>query len=324
MPLDLKATIRSMAAQAGYLCCGFTSADPFPEYERSLRQLMEDHPELSRLYEPLLVRVDPRRDAPWARTIVVAIRAFGCYQLPDTILGHIGRTYLCDRRYRGHPDHPMPHRLTEALRALGLKVKRGSGTSDRWAAARAGIVRLARNTFAVHPIAGSWINIECWRIDAEVPPDLPTLQDPCPAGCRRCLDACRTRALYAPRRLRMDRCIAWLTYYAPWPIAPELWSRMGPWIYGCDDCQTCCPLNHGRWRSLRPASWLSPVADLLSPAALAQMTDDDYRRLHAFFWYIPPDQPERWRANARRAVEYMESERERRRGISDIKRGQGD
>jgi epoxyqueuosine reductase len=193
--------------------------------------------------------------------------------------------------------------MTVALRAMGLRVRRGSGTSDRWAAARSGVARLARNTFAVTERGGSWVNIECWRVNAEIPPDSPTLDDPCPVGCRRCLEACPTGALCAPRVVRMDRCIAWLTFRAPWPVDPALWARMGPWIYGCDDCQTVCPLNRGRWVCRRSTPWLEDLGDLLTPEGIARMSDDEYRaRLHPLFGYIPAGDAERWRANARRAL----------------------
>ncbi len=302
-PAETAEQIRQAARSLGYVACGFTDTSPFVEYEAAIARLIREFPDAAALYERFRFRVNPCADAPWAKTLVVAVRRYGDHRLPRRIVGYIGRNYLFDRRLAAHPDHIMPRRMTEALRAMGLRVKRGSGTSDRWAAARAGVVRLARNTFAVTKAEGSWINIECWRVDAELPSAPPTLDDPCPPRCRRCLNACRTGALCAPRVLRMDRCVAWLTYAAPWPIAPDLWSRMGTWIYGCDDCQTACPLNKDKWVERRDAPWLDALGDLLTPEGIARMSDEEYReRLHPLFWYIPPDRPDRWRAQARRAL----------------------
>lgn len=299
----LAAQIRAAAREIGYAHCGITAADPFPEYAAAVERLMAESPASSALYARFLRRANPRGDAPWARSIVVAIRRYGRYRLPPQAVGHIGRTYLCDRRAPVHPDFTMPRRMKAALEAMGLRVKTGSGASDRWAAARAGVARLARNTCAVAEGCGSWINIECWRVDAELPPDPPAFDDPCPAGCSACMKACPTGALCRPRTVRIERCVAWLTYGAPWPAPPDLWRLMGPWIYGCDACQEVCPLNRGAWEERDPMPWLDPVAERLSPAALAAMSDEDYRRLiHPFFWYIPPDDAERWRANARRAI----------------------
>ena len=251
-PAALADRVKRAAAEIGYVRCGITTTAPFHEFGAAVERLIAGQPQLSPLYERFRARVDPRGDAPWARSIVVAVRRYGRYRLPAPAVGHIGRNYLCDRRVPANPDSARPARMKEALRGLGLRVKTGSGTSDRWAAARAGVARLARNTFAVAEGCGSWINIECWRVDADLPADPPALDDPCPPDCRRCLEACPTGALAAPRTMRMDRCVAWLTYRAPWPIAPDLWRRMGPWIYGCDACQEACPLNRGAWRENEP------------------------------------------------------------------------
>ena len=117
------------------------------------------------------------------------------------------------------------------------------------------------------------------------------------------MDACPTGALVEPFVMRMDRCVAYLTYHAPEPIAPELWNRMGTWIYGCDACQEVCPLNKGRWESIEGAPWLDKAALHLSPEALAGMSEKTYREIvHPLFWYISLDDIKRWHRNAARAV----------------------
>jgi epoxyqueuosine reductase len=161
---------------------------------------------------------------------------------------------------------------------------------------------VGRNCFA-YSEHGSWINLATWRVDAEIPPDRPTLDCPCPAGCQACLEACPTGALVEPFVMRQDRCIAHLTYGPEWPVPPELWTRMGAWVYGCDVCQEVCPLNRGTWRNAQRADWLDPVAAILTPEALADMDEATYRSVvHPRFWYIPEDGLARWRANAQRAV----------------------
>lgn len=298
---DLKKAIKRIAKEIGYIDCGITTADPFERFETALRERMASFPEATHLYKDMLNRVDPRRTTPWAHSIVACVRRYGKYRLPSEPVGHIGRNYLADQRLEVCPDYEMPRKMTDALRQLGLKVKRG-GTPDRLAAARAGAAKILRNGFAYHERAGSWINIATWRIDAEIAPDEPTFECPCPAGCRACMDQCPTSAIAAPYTMRMDRCVAYLTYHAPSPVPDELWQKMGPWVYGCDACQTACPLNAGKWEDLEPAPWLEEVKEHLAPEALAEMDEETYRnRVHPLFWYISKDNVERWRQNARRA-----------------------
>ncbi|MCF7855493.1 MAG: hypothetical protein K9N51_11895 [Candidatus Pacebacteria bacterium] len=300
---DPVAIIKRTAADIGYLACGITTAAPFTRFADALRDRVARFPKASSLYAHMSYRADPRRTTPWARSIVVCIRRYGKYDLPPGLDNHIGRNYLADQRVPQCPDHDMPKRMTAALKKLGLKVKRG-GTPDRLAAARAGVVRIGRNGFAYHEKAGSWLNISTWRVDAELPADQPDFACPCPDDCRACMDHCPTGAIVDPYVMRMDRCIAYLTYHAPHPIAPDLWAEMGPWIYGCDACQRICPLNDGKWQPEEPATWLDEAREYLTPQALADMGEVTYREVvHPLFWYIPLDDLERWHKNARRADE---------------------
>lgn len=298
----LAAGIKKLAREAGYSACGITSAEPFAGFEEAVRRLMQKHPETAGLYRPLLDRVDPRRRAPWVKSIVVCVRWYGKYRLPPGAVGLIGRNYLADRRFAGCPDNAMPKLMKKGLAGLGLRVKAG-GVPERWAAARAGVGRFGKNCF-IYSEHGSWINIESWRVDAELPPDRPATAAVCPENCTRCIDACPTRALEAPFSMRMDRCVAYLTYHAPEPIDPALDAAMGRWIYGCDVCQAVCPLNNGKWQEDEPAQWQDEVAHLLTAGALARMDQATYERLILpRFPYIPADRVDRWHSNARRSLE---------------------
>ena len=303
--MSLESQIRDLARSVGYVDCRFTTAEPFDDYREALEARARRFPEAAALYEAMKGRVDPRGNAPWVRSVVVAVRAYGKYRLPAGLEGHIGRNYLADRRIAACPDSAMPKRMKAGLIGLGIRVKAG-GVPCRAAAARCGAVRIGRNGFAYAREHGSWINLEAWRVDAELAPDSADPDPLCPPGCRACLEACPTQAIADPYVMRMDRCVAYLTYGAPGPIPRELWDRMGPWVYGCDACQSCCPLNAGRWEGAEAAPWLDGVADRLRPEALATMDMAAYRDVvHPLFWYIDADEAglARWRGNAIRACQ---------------------
>jgi epoxyqueuosine reductase len=194
--------------------------------------------------------------------------------------------------------------MKQGLVALGHRVKIG-GIPCRHAAVRAGLVKIGRNGFAYAEGCGSWLNIEAWLIDTELEPDLPSSPEcPCPTDCHACLDACRTCALSEPFVVNMKRCIAYLTYEASDPIPSALWDKMGPWIYGCDDCQNACPMNHGKWSNLETAPWITNVAAKLSPEALATMDLETYQKVICpLFWYIAETDLTRWHRNAVRALQ---------------------
>jgi epoxyqueuosine reductase len=301
---QLAADVKALARDCGYAACGITSAAPFERDREAIEARVRLFPEAAGLYQGFRRRFDPRETAPWCNSVIACIRRYGKYRLPPQPVGHIGRHYLADSRLEVCPDHSLAARMTAGLRAMGIRCKRG-GVPDRWAAVRSGAARFGRNCFAYADGCGSWINIQTWRIDAALPPDPATPELPCPDGCTACMDACPTGAIEEALCMRMDRCIAYLTYHAPFPIKQELWDKMGPWIYGCDVCQQVCPLNRGMWEDREEAPWLAAIADLLTPEALATMDAETYRAIvHPLFWYIPEDDLARWHANARRAAQH--------------------
>ncbi len=300
--MTLKINIQNLAAGLGYHACGISGVAPFEDYRIALAGLMERFPETADLYRHMERRINPATLVPWARSIIVCIRRYGKYAIPEHLAQHIGRNYLCDRRIPGCPDNTLPKRMKEGLRALGLRVRTG-GVPSREAATRAGVARIAKNGFAVTEGCGSWINIESWMVDAEIEPDTPAPAAPCPEGCQACRNACPTQALCEPYVIDMKRCVAYLTYEAPEPIPEALRSKMGPWIYGCDACQKACPLNQGQWERREPTPWLDDVAAHLTPETLATMDQETYATVvHPLFGYIPVTNLARWQANAKRAL----------------------
>jgi epoxyqueuosine reductase len=109
-----------------------------------------------------------------------------------------------------------------------------------WAAA-AGIGWLGKNACLVHPREGSWLFLGEIFLDRELPSDSPS-PDRC-GDCRRCLDACPTGALVAPRLLDARRCISNLTIEHRADFSAEEQAAVGDWLAGCDLCQEICPWN---------------------------------------------------------------------------------
>ena len=86
-----------------------------------------------------------------------------------------------------------------------------------------------------------------WRFLGEIYTDLPLPETPpekphC-GSCSSCIAACPTRAIIAPYEVDARLCISYLTIELAGAIPEPLRPLIGNRIYGCDDCQLCCPWN---------------------------------------------------------------------------------
>ena len=107
-------------------------------------------------------------------------------------------------------------------------------------ARQAGISWRGKHTLALNR-TGSWHFLGEIYTTLPLPADTP-IDEHC-GTCRRCLDACPTAAIVAPYEVDARLCISYLTIELSGPIPAELRPLIGNRIYGCDDCQLCCPWN---------------------------------------------------------------------------------
>jgi epoxyqueuosine reductase len=115
---------------------------------------------------------------------------------------------------------------------------------ERSAAMRAGVGWIGKNTCVLNQELGSWLLLGVILTSLKVAEDKPLsiAADRC-GSCTRCIDACPTDALVAPREMDASRCIAYLTIEKKGSIPEELREPMGRQVFGCDICQDVCPWN---------------------------------------------------------------------------------
>jgi len=117
-------------------------------------------------------------------------------------------------------------------------------------AQKAGLGWRGKHTLNISRDAGSWFFLGEIYTDLPLPTDTPS-DDHC-GTCAACIDACPTGAIVAPYQVDARRCISYLTIELKGSIPVELRPLLGNRIYGCDDCQLCCPWNRFAQLSAEP------------------------------------------------------------------------
>ncbi|HKH91748.1 MAG TPA: tRNA epoxyqueuosine(34) reductase QueG [Gemmatimonadaceae bacterium] len=156
------------------------------------------------------------------------------------------------RYARGDDYHDV---MDGMLRELHRRIARDAGREvlgkpyvdtgpllERDLARRAGLGWFGKNTNLIHPERGSFFFLGALVVDLELKTDAPFEADRC-GTCTRCIEACPTQAITAPRELDARRCISYLTIELREEVPIELREGIGDRVYGCDVCQDVCPWN---------------------------------------------------------------------------------
>jgi len=126
---------------------------------------------------------------------------------------------------------------------------------------------------------GSWFFSGVIILNLELDYD-PAEKDYC-GTCVRCMTACPTGAIAAPRVVDARLCISYLTIELRGFIPRSLRSLIGNRIFGCDDCLEVCPWN--RFARISPEKDFSPRPGNLMPELmpLSALTPEEFQhRFH--------------------------------------------
>ena len=108
-------------------------------------------------------------------------------------------------------------------------------------AEKAGIGWIGKHSNLINRQAGSWFFLG--EIYTDLPLPVDTVAEEHCGNCQACIDICPTQAIIAPYQVDARLCISYLTIEYKGIIDEKLRPLLGNRIYGCDDCQLCCPWN---------------------------------------------------------------------------------
>ena len=280
-----EAQVKHWAAEAGFDDCRFAKAGTASHAQEFLNWIEHGkHGEMAWLERNPHRRCDPREVLPGCRTVIcLALNYFpGKNPFPEN---HPGGYRIA--RYAWNNDY---HDLIEKkLRELDQKLQTLGGTQkfyvdtgpvlERDFASDAGLGWNGKSTMQIHRRLGTWFFLADILTTLDLTPDAP-IRDHC-GSCTRCMTACPTQAITAPRQLDARRCVSYLTIEHKGPIPHEFRRAIGNRIYGCDDCLQACPWNRFASTSREASFHARESVFSMEMREFLSLTDESFRALFA-------------------------------------------
>ncbi len=257
--LDLVALVKNVkkwGLELGFSEIGIATADVSAIAPKLLRWLeLGHHGEMDYMAKHAALRAQPETLVPGTLSVISArLPYWPQAATSEQVLANHELSYI-SRYALGRDYHKtirsrlqkLAERISAELQAVetltpfGYRVFSDSAPVMEVEFARqSGIAWRGKHTLSLTR-AGSWHFLGEIYTTLPLPPDSP-ISEHC-GTCRRCLDACPTAAIVAPYEVDARLCISYLTIELQGSIPVELRPLIGNRIYGCDDCQLCCPWN---------------------------------------------------------------------------------
>lgn len=209
------------------------------------------HGEMAYMAEYGNMRFKPESLMPGAKSIIVARLDYLCEDpqiqetLDDPQKAFVSR-YAQNRDYHKLIRKRLAKLAHQIESEIGPFQHRATADSapimEKPLAQKAGLGWISKSTNLINPQAGTYFFLGCLVTDLDLVLDEPFAKDHC-GSCTQCIDVCPTKAIVGPYQLDASRCISYLTIELRGSIPLEFRKAIGNRIYGCDDCQVCCPWN---------------------------------------------------------------------------------
>jgi epoxyqueuosine reductase len=245
--MTLTKEVKKFALDLGFDDVGITGIEDLPYVAHVKKAYLEGRfGPLDYLYNTVDTRLNLKEAFPEARSVLVVVKN---YYTGD----HIQANKPKIARYAWGQDYHQWFK--KKLRKFRPFLEEKSGAIKFWQfndtgpflerawAHKAGLGFIGKSAMFISRKLGTWTLLGGFATDLELTPDAPYLGPDC-GSCTRCIDACPTKAIIAPRKLDANKCISTWTIEKPLhEYAFKLAPRNHEWGFGCDICQEVCPWN---------------------------------------------------------------------------------
>ena len=148
---------------------------------------------------------------------------------------------------------------------------------ERYWAQQAGLGFIGLNNALILPERGSYYFLGIILTTLELDPDAPCTLS-C-GECQACIDACPSGALSGDGAVDARRCLSCLTIEHHGELPEWVSSVLGNRVFGCDECQKCCPHNRQAVGNTTPEFQPKPELLALTLDDILAMTQEQFSSL---------------------------------------------
>ncbi len=315
-----KTLVIAHAKKLGFDLVGVCAAEPFLSEERTFKQRVRAGLLANWHYpdEDIERNCQPQHVLPGARSIVCTATSYLTAAEPYDPSAPGLRGAVSSYSWSKDYHRVIGGRLRELARFIerefpGERCLACVDTGpmlDRAAAVRAGIGWFGKSGNVLTKEFGSWVLLGELITTLALPADAP-LRTNC-GRCTECIALCPTGAIGTDGSVDGRKCVSDLTQMRG-PIPRAMRPAIGNRVWGCDDCQSVCPVNErkslaARGRSSDEFKPLPHIGTSVDLPAVLRMTSAQFRA-----WFGPTAMA--WRGKAvlqRNAAVALGNSRDRR------------
>ena len=243
---SLSQTIRTLAASLGFDAVGFASATRLDGEASHLRAWLDagHHAGMAWMEGHFDKRVDPTLLVEGAKSVVVVLLSYKPAEVQPADAPQFAKYAYGDDYHE-----VIKAKLWELLAQIkeiepeadGRPFVDSAPVLERAWAERAGLGWIGKSALLLNRELGSLTFIGTLMLNLEL--DYGTPVRPSCGTCTRCIDACPTGAIVAPKVVDARRCISYQTIENRGEIPADIQRLLGNRVFGCDACLDACPWN---------------------------------------------------------------------------------
>lgn len=275
--------IKQIAKEVGFDLCGIVAARHFNEAEERFRVWLDggNHSRLGYLERNIDKRFDAQKLVEGAKSVIVCAANYKSRRSMGYPTHHQTKiaSYALKRDYH-LTIKEMLFELASRLKELYPQIRFRAFTdsaplAEKSLAVEAGLGWIGRQSLLITEQYGTFVHLGELVIDQECDHyDSPIEGRSC-GECRACINRCPAGAINPNLTIDARRCIACRTI----ENVEESSSSLAGWIFGCEECQSCCPHNRHTPLATSPKFTPTIAVEELTAERWLNMSEEEFTRM---------------------------------------------